>query len=163
MIRYFVNLFLFLLPPTRFFLLRSNLLRFAGVKVGKGVQFCGHSWIYGRGRLEIGNYTWIGHCAKIYTHESSDIIIGNNCDIGPELRIVLGSHLIGPSDRRAGVGISTSIMICNGCWIGARVLITDGVTISSGCVIGAGSVVVKSNFSSDCLIAGVPATIRKHY
>ena len=44
--------------------------------------------------------------------------------------------------------------------IGENVSVMQGVTIGSGCVIAAGSVVTK-DIPENCLVAGVPATIKK--
>ena len=43
---------------------------------------------------------------------------------------------------------------------GANVSVMQGVTIGAGCVIAAGSVVTK-DIPENCLVAGVPATIKK--
>jgi acetyltransferase-like isoleucine patch superfamily enzyme len=54
------------------------------------------------------------------------------------------------------------IVIGDGCWIGANVVITAGLTIGKYCVIAAGSVVTKSvpDFS---IVAGNPARLLKQF
>jgi acetyltransferase-like isoleucine patch superfamily enzyme len=51
--------------------------------------------------------------------------------------------------------------IGNNCWLGANVVVTNGVTIGERCVIGANSVVTK-DVAPFTVAAGAPAqTIRK--
>lgn len=157
MLRYIINCLLLLLPPTRLFVIRSFLLRLAGVHLGHNVKFCGHSWIYGRGDLFIGDNTWISHNCRIYTHLSSYVRIGANCDIGPHVKIIVGSHVLGSSIRRAGVEIASPIHIGDGSWIASASLILDGTFIPPGCVVGAGSTVLSRSFQPNSLIVGSPA------
>jgi len=162
MIRHFLNALLLLLPPSRMFGLRRALLRFAGVQVAEGVSFCGHGWIYGRGRLAIGTATWLSSRVVFYTHRDAPITVGAHCDVGPGVEFVVGSHVIGESSRRAGEGTALPIAIGNGCWIGAGCRILDGVHIGDGCVVAAGAVVTR-NMPANSLVAGVPAAVKKTY
>jgi maltose O-acetyltransferase len=161
MIRHFINIILYFLPPSRLFILRKFLLSLAKVNLGKNVSFCGLSWIYGRGNLLIGDSTWISPGAVFHTHEDAQIKIGKFCDIGPGSEFIIGSHRIGGQLRRGGEGIASDIVVGDGTWIGAKVLILDGVSIGSGCVIAAGSVVNK-DVDNNCLVAGVPAKVKRN-
>ena len=100
------------------FLLRNFLLKIAGIKLGRGVSFCGRSWIYGRGNLSIGDDTWISPGALIFTNTEVDITIGKSCDIGPGVEFITGSHHLGSSARRAGTGFAKAITVEDGVWIG---------------------------------------------
>ena len=121
---------------------------------------CGHSWIYGRGKLHIGKDTWLSPGVIIHTHTNADIHIGDCCDIGPNVEFIPGSHRISNASRRAGEGIAKPITVGNGTWIGARSIILGGITIGEGCVIAAGSVVTK-NVPKNSLVAGIPARIKR--
>ena len=123
-------------------------------------SFCGRGWIYGRGILEIADNTWLSPGSLFYTHNDAKISIGSRCDIGPDVSFVIGSHLIGSSYRRAGKGIANSIVIGDGTWIGSGVTVLDGVTIGSGCMVAAGSIVHR-NIEDNCLVAGVPAKVKR--
>jgi maltose O-acetyltransferase len=160
MLRHFVNVFLWHLPPTRLFALRRYFLRIARIQLASGVCFCGRGWIYGRGLVEIGADTWISPGVMIYSHLDASIVISERCDIGPSVEFITGSHLIGPSDRRAGDGIALDIKVGPGAWIGAGSRILGGVSIGSGAVIAAGSVVI-SDVPSNSLVAGVPARLKR--
>ncbi len=50
------------------------------------------------------------------------------------------------------------VRICKGAWLGARVIITKGVTVGEGAVVGIGSVVTK-NVPPYSVVAGNPAKI----
>lgn len=156
MLRLVANLVLAFLPASRCFALKSRLLRYAGMQLGDGVSVNGHTWFYGRGKVNIGENTWIGPRCRFYTDASVTISIGKNCDIAPEVAFMTGSHEVGNSDRRAGRGYCTSIVVEDGCWVGTRVTILGGVTIGKGSVIGAGALVNK-DVPPNCVVAGVPA------
>lgn len=55
--------------------------------------------------------------------------------------ILAGSHDMGPSDRRAGEGRSTHVVIGAGTWVGGRVTIVGPAAIGEGCMIAAGAIV----------------------
>lgn len=160
MIRHFINLVLRWLPPSRLFALRRNLLRCAGVGIAEDACFCGGGWIYGRGRLIIGTSTWLSPGTIVYTHREAAVVIGERCDIGPDVVFVTGSHRVGPSTRRAGQGTALPIRIGNGCWIGASSRILGGVTIGDGAIVAAGAVVTR-DVPANTLVAGVPALFKR--
>jgi maltose O-acetyltransferase len=160
MIRHLLNLLLWTLPPSRFFPIRRLCLKLAQVDIGESVSVCGRGWIYGRGKLSIGDNTWFSPGVIFYTHLEAPIVFGNNCDIGPGVEFITGGHTIGNSSRRAGEGSAKPITIGNGTWIGARSIVLGGVNIGEGCVIAAGSVVTQ-NVPRNSLVAGVPARIKR--
>lgn len=160
MIRHIVNIFLYFLPPSRFFFFRRLLLCLAKIDVSNNVSFCGRSWVYGPGKLAIGKNTWLSPGVIMYTHKDAEINIGSFCDIGPGVKFIVGSHKIGKKDRRAGIGTANDILIGDGVWIGADVTILDGITIGNGAVIAAGAV-VNEDIEGNCLVAGVPAKFKR--
>ncbi len=160
MIRHLVNLLLWSLPPTRLFGLRRFLLRLAGVELAMDARVCGRSWIYGRGRFMIGEGSWVSPGAIVHTHANALVVIGARCDIGPSSEFITGSHLIGPSTRRAGAGTAAPIIIEDGCWVGAGVRLLGGVRVGSGAIVAAGAVVTR-DVPPNMLVAGVPARIKR--
>ncbi len=154
--RYILNILIFFIPPTRFFNLKRTLANCVGLRFEEGVAICGQTCFFGKGLLVIGKNTWVGINNSFYCSQFAEIRIGANCDIGPEVSFVAGSHEIGGKGRRAGQGTGSNIVVEDGCWIGARVTILGGVTVSSGAIVGAGSLVNK-DIPSNVIYAGVPA------
>ncbi|NBF03352.1 transferase [Pseudomonas sp. Fl5BN2] len=160
MIRHLFNILLSFLPPSRFFSFRAMLLRLAGVEIHTDVRFCGRGWIYGRGRLSIGEETWLSPGVVFHTHSDADIRLGARCDIGHGVEFIPGSHEIGSHQRRAGKGTALPITVGTGCWLGARSIVLGGVTIGDGAVVAAGSVVTR-DVAANTMVAGVPAVVKR--
>lgn len=160
MIRHLLNILLSFLPPSRFFSLRAMLLRLAGVEIHRDVRFCGRGWIYGRGRLSLGEETWLSPGVVFHTHCDADIRLGARCDIGHGVEFIPGSHDIGSHQRRAGKGTAFPITVGAGCWLGARSIVLGGVTIGEGAVVAAGSVVTR-DVAANTMVAGVPAVLKR--
>jgi acetyltransferase-like isoleucine patch superfamily enzyme len=96
------------------------------------------------GPLEIGDNVDINYNVQIRPYT----VIGNNVGIGPNTIFMTDTHELGPEIKRVGKPITKKIIVEDGCWIGANVIILGGVTIGAGSVIAAGSVVdtdVKPN------------------
>ena len=158
--RYYVaNLFLALLPPTRFFVFKRILLRACGIGVGCGTRVCSGTKFYGAGRVVIGSDCWIGLETKFYTAEQAQIRIGDRCDIAPEVMFICGSHEIGDAERRAGAGTACSIEIGSGIWIGARSTVLGGAQLSNSSIYAAGSLVPGGSYPESVLMAGHPVRV----
>jgi maltose O-acetyltransferase len=134
------------------------LLRQRGATVDGGVRIAGGTRIVGPGALLIGADSWIGPYGIFYTNPDAPISIGARCDVGPGVHFVTGTHLIGTSERRAGLGKALPIVVGNGCWLGARATVLAGVTVGDGAIVAAGAV-VASNVAPNTLVGGVPARL----
>jgi len=133
-----------ILPPTRFFRLKTRLLSLSGVDIDPTAQLFSSVRITTTGQLTIGAYTFIGHQVLIGGGDAA-ISIGSNCDIGPRVSIITGDHEFAPTGpRAAGPGFSRPIVIEDGVWIGAGSMILRGVRIGQRSVICAGSVVARN-------------------
>lgn len=88
--------------------------------------------------------------------DTQEVIIGKHVQLGPRVIFATDSHEVGPSSHRAGKPFGLPIVVEDGCWIGAGVIVLPGVTIAKGCVIGAGSLVTKDT-EPDGLYLGSPA------
>jgi len=106
----------------------------------------------------LGKGTFVNH--GCYFMDGGTIHIGENVFIGPFCGFYTASHPINYADRNKGLESALPIKIGDNCWFGANVSVMQGVTIGAGCVIAAGSVVTE-DVPENCLIAGVPATIKK--
>lgn len=138
---------------------KRKLLNSIGHEIGEGTKIVGP--IFLTATLKTGKNCWIG--ANFKATGNGMVIIGDSCDVAPEVSISTGSHLIGDHCRRAGTGINENVTIGNGCWVCQRVLLARGAVVPDGCVVAAGAVVLDGDFPQDSLIGGVPAKTIKLY
>lgn len=124
--------------------------------------------------VTLGDFTYItGNTTIVKT------IIGKFCSIGQDCKIGLGKH---PSNtfvsthpiffstlKQAQISFADksyfeefeNITIGNDVWLGANVIVIDGVNISDGVIVAAGSVVTK-DIPPYAIVGGIPAKIIKY-
>lgn len=132
---------------------RRLLLKWGGVKLGKGVTIHPHCFI-GNNNLLIESGTFINY--NVWFNTAGHIHIGKDCNIAFKVTFITSSHEVGSTEHRAGKSTSESIYVGDGTWIGANATIMPGVKIGEGSIIAAGSV-VTSDCESNAIYAGVPA------
>ena len=119
--------------------------------------------IYGEGKLELGNNSYIGSNSTLQLDDNSKISIGYNCQISHNVRIYTSSA--DPNQdftkKKANPTIVGDVIIGNGVWIGANVFINPGIIIEDNAVIGANSVVTK-NIPKNAIFGGVPAKLIRY-
>lgn len=76
--------------------------------------------------------------------DDTDIFIGDNVMIGPNVTIATAGHPINPELRLKAAQFNIPVYIGNNVWIGAGAIILPGIKIGENSVIGAGSVVTKN-------------------
>ena len=103
--------------------------------------------------IHVGDNFYAGYNCTIL--DMTEVIIGDNCMIGPNVGIYTAGHAIEPKDRNKG-GYAIPIKIGNDVWIGGSCTILPGVTIGDNSIIAAGSVVIK-DVPSNVIMAGNPA------
>ena len=124
--------------------------------------------------VTFGDFTYIAGNTSI-----SRTTIGKFCSIGPDCKIGLGKHPTKDFVSTHPVFFSTLkqaqvtfadrnyfdefayIIIGNDVWLGANVIVVDGVKIGDGAVVAAGSVVTK-DIPPYAIVGGVPAKIIKY-
>jgi maltose O-acetyltransferase len=149
-----------LIPETRFFPLKSKLLRWCGAKIGQNVRITSSARFICTGDLSIGDDVWIGEQTLI-VGGSAAIRIGSQVDIGPRVTLVTGTHKLWEDTMRAaGSGYSRPIIIEDGVWIGCGSIVLGGISVGRGTAIAAGSVVIR-DAAPHSLYAGNPATLKK--
>lgn len=154
-----INIINSILKGPRMFYIKRKLLRSIGIYAGNSTKVVGPLYIGTEAKLIIGDRCWIGRDFKV--DGNGTVIIGDNCDLAPEVIIATGSHVIGNCKRRAGEGINHKTEIGNSTWIGTRSTIIEGSNVGNSCIVGAASLVNK-NIEDNLLVAGVPAKrIRK--
>ena len=88
----------------------------------------------------------------------ADVIIGDNCQMAPNVAIYTAGHPVYPSTRNTAYEYGKEIVIGNNVWIGGNTVILPGVHIGDDVVIGAGSVVTK-DIPDRCIAAGNPCKV----
>lgn len=114
----------------------------------------------GEGKIRIGNNCGISN-ATIFANEL--ITIGNNVTVGGNCKIYdTDFHWLNLERRMTeNGGVTKSVAIKDGVFIGAHSIVLKGVTIGESSIIGAGSVVAKDIPAGE-IWAGNPAKfIRK--
>ena len=106
-----------------------------------------------------GEGTFVNH--GCYFMDGGTINIGKNVFIGPFCGFYTASHPLKFAPRNKGLEKAIPISVGDNCWFGANVTVLQGVSIGKGCVIAAGSVIIN-DIPDNCLVAGVPACIKKH-
>ena len=131
-----------------------------------------------------GNYSYYSaywdqgfeRCVVRYLHDKPSTVdkpidqlyIGNFVCFGAECVIMMGGNQLHrtdwisafPFDTRSFVPAGDTI-IGDGCWIGSRAMIMQGVTLGEGAVVATGAVVTK-DVPSYAVVGGVPAKIIKY-
>ncbi len=129
------------------------------------------SFLQGPITFHYGIHTKIGKGCFINfnftVQDDAEVIIGDDCNFGPNVTIVTPVHPMLASERKVMLDkdgnkkhlcYAKPVNIGKDCWFGANVVICPGVTIGDNCVIGAGSVVVK-DIPSGVFAAGNPCRV----
>lgn len=119
--------------------LKVLLLKLFGAKVGRGIVIKPNVNIKYPWFLEIGNNVWVGEDAWI--DNLTFVKIGSNVSISQGAFILTGNHNY---KKETFDLITDPIVIEDGVWIGAKVIICPGVTLKTHSVITVGSVVTKN-------------------
>lgn len=153
-----VSVLSFALPQHGLNRLRTRLLIGAGVRIGRGTAIAGPLRITGPsaiGRLlSIGPGSFVS--GPLHIDLGAEVRIGARVYIGDDVKLLTGTHEMGPPEQRCGRPSWGSIEIGDGAWIGSRVTVMPGVRIGRGAVVGAGAVVTV-DVTPDTLFVGVPA------
>ena len=132
------------------------------IELGANV-YVGHHAIlkgYYRGKMRIGDETWIGQQA--FLHSAGGISIGSHVGIGPGVRIITSAHT--EAGRLTPILESpievAPVTIEDDCDIGVGAIVLAGVRIGRGAQIGAGAVVTR-DVPPYAIARGVPARVTR--
>jgi acetyltransferase-like isoleucine patch superfamily enzyme len=132
---------------------------------GENSELRPHVFIGGCSNISIGKNVVIRPSSMLLTNSSDQfegmgsITIEDNVLFGPDVKMFTGKHsfsdpVVPIIDQ--GLEAPRNILIKEGSWIGAGVIILPGVTVGSNSVVGSGSVVNK-DVPDNVLVVGVPA------
>ncbi|MGH9153751.1 MAG: acyltransferase [Acidimicrobiales bacterium] len=129
----------------------ARLVLGAGCEVDDGVTLA----VYGRGRLEIGAGSFVGHHATLAAHELVEL--GPGCYLAELVSVRDHDHAVGRAPGSGQVDVS-AVRIGARCWLGAKVTVVRGAHVGEGTVVGAHAV-VRGTLPAGVVAAGIPATV----
>jgi maltose O-acetyltransferase len=106
--------------------------------------------------LHIGARTFIN--VNLTALDVVSIVIGEDCQIGPNVQLLTPTHPIAPGPRRDKLEAAEPIRLGDNVWLGGGVIVCPGVSIGDDSVIGAGSVVTR-DIPAGVVAVGNPARI----
>jgi len=112
--------------------------------------------------IRIGERCNIGRGSYLVGHES--IVIGDDVTTGPYVYITDQNHAYADVAVPIAYQWPTEdpVVIGNGCWLGANVIVLPGAHIGDNVAVAAGSV-VRGTLPDRCVAAGAPAQIVRRY
>lgn len=114
------------------------------------------------GDIVIGPHVNIGSTVKIVVANQGEITFGSNIDVGSSCHFSGGSYDYSQSERLpSSQRLPTKgIIVEDLAWIGAGVIVLDGVQIGRKCIVGAGAVVTQ-DIPPNSIAFGVPAEVKR--
>ncbi|NQX27704.1 sugar O-acetyltransferase [Microbacteriaceae bacterium VKM Ac-2854] len=108
--------------------------------------------------ITIGPRTFINY--GLTALDVAPIVIGADCQIGPNVQLLTPTHPVEPEPRRDKLEAAKPITIGDNVWLGGGAIVLPGVTIGENSVIGAGAVVTK-DVPANSVAVGNPARVVK--
>ncbi len=162
-------------------------IRFASqIRLGRGVYLDEGVYLHAcPNGIDIGDNTLVMHHAELHVYNFRDlphagirigrdgligefciirgpggVLIGDRVYLSPMVHLYSSNHVFDDPDLpfTAQEITAEGIVIEDDCWIGAMVVILDGVTVGRGSVVAAGAVVTQ-DVPPHSLVAGVPARV----
>lgn len=141
----------------------------------KNTEFEGNNYIDRFCKIRnssFGKYSYVG-----FNSDFNNVTVGNYCSISSNVKMGLGKH---PTNHFSSSPVFYSnnnpfgvkeaytsfeenpqkTIIGNDVWIGANVIVMDGVTIGTGAIVAAGAVITKDIEPYE-IVGGVPAKVIK--
>lgn len=149
---FLTNAIFFISPFMPFSMVKVFFLRLFGAKVGHGVVIKPSVNIKYPWRLAVGNNVWIGE--NVWIDNLDQVIIGDNSCISQGALLLTGNHNY--KSTRFDL-LTGKILLEDGVWIGAKAIVTAGVSCGSHAVLSAGSI-ASGNLLPYSVYRGNPAT-----
>jgi maltose O-acetyltransferase len=90
-------------------------------------------------QIRIGARTFVNYGGVVL--DAAEVRIGADVQIGPNVQLLTALHPLESAPRRRGLETAEPIVIADGAWLAAGVIVCPGVRIGDDAVVGAGSVV----------------------
>lgn len=116
--------------------------------------------------LFVGDGNFFNKAILITCHSYTRTIIGRSCIFASEVEIINGDgHSIFDNITKQKINDMNNenniIEVKDHVWLCRRAMLLSGSKVEQGCIIGAGAIVNKSFMLNNCLIAGVPAVVKR--
>ncbi len=134
---------------------RSMLLRLFGAKVGINVYMKPGVKVKFPWYLTIGDHCWIGE--DVWIDNLAPVTIGSHVCVSQGAYLCTGNHDWSKPNLKL---FTRPITLERGSWVGAKTVVSPGVTVRQGAVLTAGSVATK-DLEPFCIYAGNPAQLVK--
>lgn len=142
---------LFRASPQFMYGFRNGLLRLFGARIGRNVLIRPSARIVYPWKLTIGDNSWVGDYAELYT--LGNIVIGRDAVVSQYAYLCTGSH----DHRSVSFDITAKeIVVEDEAWVAAGAFVHPGVRIARGSVISARAV-LRHNTEPLGVYAGDPA------
>lgn len=148
---YFFNICFLLNPYNPFSGLKKLVLRMFGAKIGSNVVIKPRVNIKYPWKLSVGNNVWIGE--RVWIDNLADVKIRDNVCVSQGAMLLCGNHNYKKSSFDL---IVRSIILEEGCWIGAHAVVCPGVVCNSHCILAVNSVATQ-NLEAYYIYQGNPA------
>jgi maltose O-acetyltransferase len=135
---------------------RSRLLSQLLGSVGRDVEVRAPLFCDFGSHILIGDRTFVNF--GLMALDVARIVIGNDCQIGPNVQLLTPTHPLDSEARRDKWEGAEPITIGDNVWLGGGVIILPGVTVGENSVVGAGSVVTR-DVPANVLAVGNPARV----
>ncbi|MCH7534377.1 MAG: colanic acid biosynthesis acetyltransferase WcaF [Bacteroidetes bacterium] len=132
--------------------IKTFVLRMFGAKIASGVVIKPGVNITYPWRLQLGKHVWLGENVWIENHVM--VTIGDNVCLSQDCMLLTGNHNY---KKETFDLIVKEIVIEEGVWVGARAVVTQGITLKSHAVLTTGSV-ATSDLEAYSIYQGVPAS-----
>lgn len=147
---YFCSALFFRSGLVPFSVILVALLKLFGAKIGKDVRVKPYVHIKFPWKLTLGDHSWLAEC---FIENLDEVIIGKNCCISQGAMLMTGNH----NYKSPNFDLMTKpIILEDGVWIGARAMVSPGVTCKSHAVLSMGAVATK-DLEEYAVYSGNPA------
>jgi acetyltransferase-like isoleucine patch superfamily enzyme len=139
----------------------SHVRQVRRLTLGEGVSMAPNVSFRNAERIAIGAGSHIGEHSVIWAgNTTARVVIGEKCLFAPNVTLTASNYGIvqGEVAIMDQPKVEQDIVIGDGAWLGANVVVLAGVTIGEGAVVAAGAVVTK-DVPAQSIVGGVPATV----
>lgn len=139
----------------------SNVREVRRIRLGERVSMAPNVSFRNGERIRIGAGSHIGEFCVIWAGNSTGrVLIGEKCLFAPHVTLTASNYGIvrGPIAIMDQPKTEQDVVISDGAWLGANVVVLAGVTVGEGAVVAAGAVVTK-DVPAFAIAGGVPARI----